>query len=95
MKKGLLTVFCGCFGAALGMAAIFSRLTSHSAPAAYRVGEYGGLLAVFDSAEGAMPREVTDIRVEHLPSEDRVRLREGIPVRDDRELAMLLEDFGS
>jgi len=95
VKKGIPAIFCGCLGMALGLAMAFSLLTRHAEPAAYLVGEYGGCLAVFDAAAGETPREVTDVRVEHLPSADRLQLREGISVRDEKELAMLLEDLGS
>ena len=62
---------------------------------AYRLAERDGVVAVFSPAGAAEPREITDIRVELLPSADRERLRSGIPAGDPRELAMLLEDLGS
>ena len=59
------------------------------------LGEYGGCVAVYSPVESGVPRRVTDIRVQLLPSADRTQLENGIPVRDDRELITLLEDLGS
>lgn len=59
------------------------------------LGEYGGCVAVYSPLQSGVPRRVTDIAVQLLPSADRVQLKNGIPVRDDRELLTLLEDLGS
>ena len=64
-------------------------------PAEYRLADYGGRVAVYGPGESGAPRRVTPICVQLLPAADRAQLREGIPARDGRELAMLLEDLGS
>ena len=53
------------------------------------------LSALSACGDAGAPARLTPIRVRLLPAEDRLRLREGIPARDRRELAMLLEDLGS
>ena len=60
----------------------------------YILAEYGGHVAVFCPQKGTLPREITTIEVQLLPSADRRQLQNGIPVSDTVELAMLLEDLG-
>ena len=64
-----------------------------SSPAGFVLADYGGQVAVFRSGGGPAPDQVTAIRVQLLPSPDRQRLTEGIPVAGETELAMLLEDL--
>ena len=59
---------------------------------AYLVCEVDGLVAVF-TGDGSELLQLTDSRVATLPLGDRQHLAVGIPVADDRTLAMLLEDY--
>ena len=59
---------------------------------AFLVCEVDGLVAVF-TGDGSELLQLTDSRVAMLPLGDRQRLAVGIPVADDRSLAMLLEDY--
>lgn len=65
---------------------------SPSLPPAYLVREVDGLVAVF-TGDGAELLQLTNSPVAALPASDRACLSEGIPVPDDRALAMLLEDY--
>ena len=85
-------------GAAAGLAAaVLLFLTGGPAVpgAMYRLAELDGRVAVYAAGDAGALTRLTPIRVRLLPAEDRLRLREGIPARDGRELAMLLEDLGS
>ena len=85
-------------GVAAGMTAALLLFLSGgtAAPdAMYRLAELDGQVAVYAAGDAGAPARLTPIRVRLLPAEDRLRLREGIPARDRRELAMLLEDLGS
>lgn len=56
--------------------------------------EWEGKLAVF--VEGySVPDEVFDVYISTFPEEEQVRLRQGIRVADDTELARYLEDYTS
>ena len=56
--------------------------------------EWEGKLAVF--LEGnPLPDEVFDVYIATFPEEEQVRLRQGIRVTDDAELARYLEDYTS
>ena len=84
--------------AAAGMAAALLLFLSGGTAAPdpmYRLAELDGRVAVYTAGEAGALARLTPIRVRLLPSEDRLRLREGIPARDGRELAILLEDLGS
>ena len=99
MKRGTLhAVFLGAASALTAAGAALLLLGSRPAATGgekYRLGDYGGRVAVYCPGEGTLPREITAIPVQLLPAADRAQLREGIPARDGRELAMLLEDLGS
>ena len=95
MKRRWIPLLGGA-GAVLTAAALLLALGGRTEPAAeYRLADYGGRVAVYGPGESETPRRVTAIRVQLLPAADRVQLREGIPAKDGRELAMLLEDLGS
>ena len=56
--------------------------------------EWEGKLAVF--VEGnSLPDEVFDVYIASFPEEEQTRLRQGIRVTDDIELARYLEDYTS
>lgn len=95
MKKRMIWGF-----GALAAVGVFTlggmKMTSSSAVKNdFVLGEYGGCVAVYSPAKSGVPRRVTEIPVQLLPSADRTQLKLGIPVRDDRELITLLEDLGS
>ena len=99
MKKRLMIT------AGTGLAVLCAGLLLQPAPpeeetretlsaAEYVLADYGGHVAVFCPQRGHLPREVTAIEVQLLPSADRLQLQNGIPVASAVELAMLLEDLG-
>ena len=97
MKRGRLIPLLGGVGA--GLIAVAALLLmggkTHSPVETYRLADYGGRVAVYGPGESALPGRITSIHVQLLPAADRAQLREGIPARDGRELAMLLEALGS
>ena len=93
MRKLLIPLAVCILAGAGAAAALLAR--DKDAREEYRIGCYGGLIAVYVPGEGSLPREVTSQPVELLPGADILQLREGISVRSREELAMLLEDLGS
>ena len=69
---------------------VVSDEASLPAPA-WMVGAQNGVVAVF-TGDGQLVR-LTDSPVSDLPAADRESLLRGIPVEDDVQLAMLLEDY--
>lgn len=67
---------------------------SSQALALYTIGQYEGQVAVFLAGQ-TRPDQVFDVYIASLPGEEQERLRQGIPVYDDRELQRLLEDYTS
>lgn len=63
-----------------------------SAPARYRVGIYGGYVAVF-AGDAAEPFRILDTLAASLPARDRALLADGIPVDSEAALQQLLEDY--
>ena len=60
-----------------------------------RCGIIRGKIAVYSSMEAQTPQYVTDFDTAVLPQQDREMLKEGIGLRNEEELQMLLEDYGS
>lgn len=58
----------------------------------YVVGVYEGSVAVFRFGEET-PMQTLEMPLSVLPEQDRLLLREGIPVRSAEELASVLEDY--
>ena len=58
------------------------------------LGQWEGKLALF-SREQTVPDEVFDVFIVSLPQEEQDRLREGILIHDETELARYLEDYTS
>ena len=56
------------------------------------LGSFRGYLALFDENQEE-PRQVFPYRISTLPPADQVALEKGIPVRSEKELQHLLEDF--
>ena len=67
----------------------------HSESITYILRLHEGNIAVFFADNPDVPVRITDIRQETLRNFDREQLDEGIVAHGERELAMLLEDFGS
>lgn len=61
----------------------------------YVARDYNGKIAIYPSAQAALPQYVTDFDTAALPQRDRELLQQGIGLRDEQELQMLLEDYGS
>lgn len=63
----------------------------------YVVKEYEGKIGIYyQNSDVANPlKQVLDINIRQLREEDRENLRKGIYVESDKELAQLIEDFGS
>ena len=61
----------------------------------YVVRDYQGKIAVYSSMEAQTPQYVTDFDTAVLPRQDREMLKEGIGLRNEEELQVLLEDYGS
>ena len=72
------------------------RITGLSAPPAARrlLGIWEGNLALFTEGRES-PDEVYDVYVQTLPKEEQDRLRQGIAVGSEEELAGWLEDYTS
>ena len=56
------------------------------------LGSFRGYVALFDENREE-PRQVFPYRISTLPPADQVALEKGIPVRSEKELQHLLEDF--
>lgn len=56
------------------------------------LGSFRGYVALFDEEESE-PLQVFPYRIEALPPADQAALNNGIPVRSEKELAHLLEDY--
>lgn len=65
-----------------------------TAPSRYVVGEWEGQVAVFEGDQD-FPKQVFDSFVSTLPPAQQRQVREGIPVEDDAQLSLLLEDLTS
>lgn len=61
----------------------------------YVARDYNGKIAIYPSAQALQPQYVTDFDTAALPQRDRELLQQGIGLRDEEELQMLLEDYGS
>ena len=61
----------------------------------YVARDYNGKIAIYPSAQAVKPQYVTDFDTAALPQRDRELLQQGIGLRDEEELQMLLEDYGS
>jgi hypothetical protein len=55
----------------------------------------GFITVYYASGGGELVKEVTALPADALPFDEKLRLTEGIPVYDDTQLAMLLQDYGS
>lgn len=70
------------------------RHTEAGDPAAYTLGVWEGMLAVFEG-DAAFPMKLYEVAVASLPADEQARLREGISVNSADELQRLLEDYTS
>ena len=63
----------------------------------YIIGEYNGLLAVYyqKPIDGVSLKELTNIPISSLPSEEQKNLKEGIYVSGNENLLKALSDYGS
>ena len=97
MNKGRWLFLLGGAGAGLAVTAalLLGVGNLRTTPELYRLADYGGRVAVYGPGGSALPGKITAIHVQLLPAADRAQLRNGIPARDRREVAMLLEDLGS
>ena len=59
----------------------------------YLLKEYEGRLAVFRQDAPDDPDLVLDVFIHSLPEFDQQQLRDGIPVRDEKELTARIEDY--
>lgn len=62
---------------------------------AYIMREYEGRIAIFSADNDTEPEMVLDTMVKFLPDTDQGQMREGIKVRDYKELVSLIEDYVS
>lgn len=70
----------------------FTKTASVLLLAAVVVGSWKGYLALFD--QGAKePKRIFPYSIDSLPQADQEALQKGILVRNDRDLAQLLEDY--
>lgn len=63
-------------------------------PPMYTIGEWEGQVAVFERDQ-PFPKQVFDSFVDALPQEQQQQVRQGIPVEDETQLSLLLEDLTS
>lgn len=62
---------------------------------AYILKEHEGRVAVFTAENPDEPEMILDTLVKYLPDYDRIQMQEGIPVKDLKTLAALIEDYVS
>ena len=75
--------------------ALLAQPAPKAAPAPkYTIGEWGGQVAVFEGDQ-TYPKQVYDSYVSALPKEQQAQVEAGIPVTDDTQLSLLLEDLTS
>ena len=58
------------------------------------LGTYKGFVALFDD-NTPQPRQIFPYKTESLPIEDQEKLNRGIPVRSEKALQHILEDYMS
>ena len=77
-------------------APVSSAAVEESVPAqpSRTLGVWEGKLALYLGVN-PVPDEVFDVFIATLPEEEQERLRKGIPIANDTELALLLEDYTS
>ena len=73
---------------------VLPGLQDDSPPSLYVIGEWEGQVAVFENDQ-PFPKQVFDSFVEALPPEQQQQVRQGIPVEDETQLSLLLEDLTS
>ncbi len=56
------------------------------------LGSWKGYVALFESGKDT-PRQIYPYKISSLPQPDQDALSQGIPVRSEKELAHLLEDY--
>ena len=56
------------------------------------LGSWKGYVALFEE-DSREPRQIYPCRIVSLPEADQIALNEGIPVRNERDLNQLLEDY--
>ena len=104
MKVGIRMVLCVLFICAALTMAVFTALGfapgRGGTPAGerelrYVLGESGGNIAVYSSADPDEPVTVTNIELAQLREADRAEIRAGLIVGTESELLQLLEDLGS
>ena len=95
-KTVLWALTVACFLAALILLVLFRYCLPTSGerlgPPPYTIGVWQGQVAVFEGNQ-AYPRQVFDVFVGALPEELRYQVLEGVPVRTEDELSVLLEVF--
>ena len=104
MKVGIRIVLCVLLVCAALTMAVFTALgfaprsggeTAPEREARYVLGESGGNIAVYSSADPDEPVTVTNIELSQLREADRAEIRAGLIVGTESELLQLLEDLGS
>ena len=104
MKVGIRILLCVLLICAALTMAVFTALgfapRSGGEPALgrelrYVLGESGGNIAVYSSADPDEPVTVTNIELAQLREADRAEIRAGLIVGTESELLQLLEDLGS
>lgn len=87
---------CGCLAAfALVSAASAAFLSRAPAESGFVLREHEGYIAVYSAAKKREMLTLTDIKVDSLPTADRLELESGIFAGDNEQLLLLLEDLGS
>lgn len=71
---------------------ILQRSLSLVLSAGLVLGSYRGFVALFED-DKTEPRQIYPYRIESLPEKDQAALEEGIPVRSEKALEHLLEDY--
>ena len=104
MKIGIRIVLCVLLVCAALTMAVFTALGFTPARGGepvgerelrYVLGESGGNIAVYSSADPDEPVTVTNIELSQLREADRAEIRAGLIVGTESELLQLLEDLGS
>ena len=73
---------------------VLPQMEDSSPPPLYVIREWEGQVAVFEGDQ-SFPKQVFDSFVGALPPEQQRQVRQGIPVADDTQLSLLLEDLTS
>ncbi len=66
---------------------------SSSPKSEYVVSEIDGFICIYSCDDLSNPAVILDVKIDYLPENDRITLKEGIAVTNNSKLRQLIEDF--